>query len=137
MFSRYPDEKSRKKKQDERAPNPGPGLGTANIHLKCNRSDMNSRHFRPAKTPLPSTRCRRMSDSIFKERSGYERSGYVFAFSRRETPELYIRLVPPKTEGAGKAGCSARTRGPCALVESTRSSPQVVPDHPAFPAQWF
>ena len=99
MFSRYPDEKSRKKKQDERAPNPGPGLGTANIHLKCNRSDMNSRHFRPAKTPLPSTRCRRMSDSIFKERSGYERSGYAFASSRRETPEFKYQTCPSKDRG--------------------------------------
>src|SRR5437016_10156322 len=74
--------------------------------------------FPPGKDAIAIDQMSRMSDSIFKERSGYERSGYAFAFPRRETHEFHIRLVPPQTEGAGKAGCSARTHAPCALVES-------------------
>src|SRR6266576_2894921 len=60
---------------------------------------MNSRHFRQAKTPLLSAGSRRMSDSIFKERSGYERSGYAFASSRRETPEFKYQTCPSKDRG--------------------------------------
>ncbi len=51
------------------------------------------------KASMPSSRCRRMSDSIVKQRSGYEPSGYVFAFSRRETPEFIHQTCPSKDRG--------------------------------------
>jgi hypothetical protein len=56
--------------------------------------------------------------------------------SRRDTPELCIRFLPPKSEGAGKAGCPV---APAVRVRKRMhaAEPQVWPDHPAFPARWF
>src|SRR5580704_6306906 len=39
-------------------------------------------------------------------------------------------------EGAGNAGCRPHP-WPACNKKSRRQSPQVQPDHPAFPAQWF
>jgi hypothetical protein len=36
--------------------------------------------------------------------------GHAFAFSRRDAPELCRNLVPPRTEGAGNAGCALHPR---------------------------
>jgi hypothetical protein len=60
---------------------------------------------------------------------------YVFSFSRHGLPEFFQRH-PRETEGAGKAGCAARTHSLACKNENTRVSPlQVLPYHPAFPAR--
>ena len=42
-------------------------------------------------------------------------SKHAFAIPRRDPPEFLPTITLEKQEGAGKTGCSARTRGPCAL----------------------
>jgi len=60
---------------------------------------------------------RSTSDSIFKERRGY-----AFAVPRREAPELCIKLVPPKTEGAGKTGCPPHPWSACSKKARGRTT---------------
>ena len=61
-----------------------------------------------------------------------------FPIPRRNAPELCVNLVPPKTEGAGKAGCALHPRSRVQYVhKNTHTSIQVQRRHPAFPAQWF
>ena len=35
---------------------------------------------------------------------------HKFALSRHDAPELFTNIVPPKSEGAGKAGCPLHPR---------------------------
>jgi hypothetical protein len=47
-------------------------------------------------------------------------SRYDFAISRHDLPELCKNNCPSKNRGRREDRVPARTRGPCALVESTR-----------------
>ena len=65
-------------------------------------------------------------------------AGHTSALSRPNSPELCIKHVPRKTEGAGKAGCSMHPQ-PRTQKQNKRTS---VVHHrftatAAFPAQWF
>src|ERR1700732_1615374 len=55
---------------------------------------------------------------------------------RREAPELCMIFVPPKTEGAGKAGCRLHPWVPCNKKHGGRTTGSTGIT-PAFPAQWF
>jgi hypothetical protein len=69
---------------------------------------------------------------------GPANSSHLSAIPRRDAPELCVNLVPPKTEGAGKAGCALHPRSRVQYVhKNTHTSIQVQRRHPAFPAQWF
>src|SRR3974390_3421724 len=47
-------------------------------------------------------------------------NSHAFAFSRFGLPEFFERHVPPRREGAGNAGCEARTHGPaCKMKKHT------------------
>ena len=50
--------------------------------------------------------------------------------------EALVASCPPCNEGAGNAGCWPQPMAPV-RKKSTGKEPQVQPDHPAFPAQWF
>src|ERR1700738_772890 len=52
-----------------------------------------------------------------------------------DASELVKRTTLEKQEGAGKAGRRLHPWVPC--KKSTGVGPQVQPDRPAFPAQWF
>jgi hypothetical protein len=55
----------------------------------------------------------------------------------RPVPELCHRHVPRREEGAGNAGCAARTHSLACKQKKTRKqkSPQVKPHHATFPAR--
>src|SRR5713226_1149259 len=59
-----------------------------------------------------------------------------FSIPRRETPGLCMNFVPPKAEGAGKAGCRLHPWVPCNKKHGGRTTGSTGIT-PAFPAQWF
>jgi hypothetical protein len=65
--------------------------------------------------------------------------GYASAFSRREAPELCVRLPPSQTtRGRREDRMRAAPAVSCATMhKKTHTSIQVQRRHPAFPAQWF
>jgi hypothetical protein len=50
-------------------------------------------------------------------------------------PSFSISPPSSKTEGAGKAGCGLHPWSAC--IKKHAAEPQVQPEQPAFPAQWF
>jgi hypothetical protein len=59
---------------------------------------------------------------------------FILAAQRARAVAAVMSLA--NNEGAGKAGCQ---RAPAVRVQKKvhAAEPQVWPDHPAFPAQWF
>lgn len=94
--------------------------------------------------------CAAHSDFVVSESDwGPDKSGddtwcvvdrHAFAASRRISPELCLHLPPSLSqEGAGKAGCRPRTRGPLREMHTQERTAQQHTggaDHSAFPARW-
>ena len=68
----------------------------------------------------------------------FDKSGYDFAISRHDLPELCQVSVPRKKEGAGKTGCALHPRSRVQLHTKMRTRAyRFSGNTPAFPAQWF
>ncbi|MEH2566386.1 hypothetical protein V1289_006013 [Bradyrhizobium sp. AZCC 2289] len=125
-------------------PKPGPA-SPANV----SKRGLFARHYAPNQTPIM-VNARLPKGNLAAGNQGgpggYEswnrvrdaNPSHQSALSRRHTPESCKNLVPPKTEGAGKAGCALHPRSRAPFVhKNTHTSIQVQRRHPAFPAQWF
>ena len=67
---------------------------------------------------------------------GWKQSRYKYdsAFSRRNASEVCLNLTPPKTEGAGNAGCMLHPRSRVQLcAKNTHTSIQEQPEHSGIP----
>jgi hypothetical protein len=62
---------------------------------------------------------------------------HAFAISRLDMPEVCQKFpYPPKTEGAGNAGCALHPQ-PRVRKKAHALATTGTPHQPAFPAQWF
>ena len=63
---------------------------------------------------------------------------HMLAISRRIAPEVCWKLLAPKSEGAGNAGCALHPRSRARSAQrKVHTSIQGNGEHPTFPAQWL
>jgi hypothetical protein len=72
----------------------------------------------------------------FASRNDVDR--HIFAFPRRNAPEVCVKFHALESEGAGKAGCTPHPRSRVQKMCKKRTRAyRFSGGNPAFPAQWF